>query len=458
MDGGQVDLVIKLADAFKASGPFFLTIALGVGCWWMTKKAFDVYKDRGGTAGMRLVLLGFAAAFFIGSMVLGWRAVDWWVDAQDVPFGRYATIVRVPNDIAVWSDAAPLYQLKLDSQRSPTHSLRLAFLFKSQCPDDDVLIVQMNREGMQKPDTFAISCKALDSRWQTRKTFDLDVDDKGTLVLKHITTPEAAPVKVQIIGDALAGGMPVIQSSTKRTYESISDPAQAREAAIVLQSPRAPPGAKLEALGRLQASVTVLKQAASSDALNGALAEPLYATLLDLQRHSDRQLSKKAHLLLAELPLVDDLARMSGSSAGRRQAMQIIDSMSAEDAAQTRQKAQAAGHAPLVAMLSSERTLKKSAPPMPTYTRDGDRFFVRANWNNADEKAVQCIGKAYHDHWGGASLQQQTDLVRGRTTRTVYYTKEWSREMLRLLQACGADASYVQGIAEAPEAPAKALR
>jgi len=464
MDSGQVDTITKLADAFKASGPFLFSILLAAGWLWTMTKAIEIFREKTNRGGLKGALLGFAVAFLVGSMVVGWRAIDWWLAAQETPFGRYATVVRVPNDITVFADATPLYQQRVQSHGTPTHSVRLAFLLKSQCEDKEPLTLQMNREGMTKPDTFPLRCDSLDAHWQTQKTFDLDVDEKGALVLKAIVAPEGSPTKADavrkvfaVIPEALAMGPAVIPSVTQRSYQQLKSADGLKQAAATLQSARALPAAKLQALGELHASVDALKQVLPNEAWNGALDEPLYATLLDLQRHSDRQVAKNAQILLGQLPLADDLVRLGRSAAGRRQAARIVESMSDQQVGQALQSARAGGSAELVAMLNAQQAQKKRVPPIPTYTRDGDRFFVKANWNNADEKTVQCVGKAYHDHWGGASLKQQTDLARSRTTRTVYYTKDWSVEMVRMLQACGADAFYVQGSSDSPELPSKSL-
>jgi hypothetical protein len=459
MDANTVELIGKLADMARTNGPFFFAIALGALWLWIMGKAL-AEKQKPGKFLVRY-LLGSAAGCLIASFAVGWLAVNWWLDDQRAPIGRFATVLRVPNDITLWADAVQLYQQKHESQRSPTHSIRLAFLLKSQCKQSDALILQLNREGMERPDTFQLDCAALDDSWQTTKTFDLDVDEKtGNFVLKAITPAEAPKATNKkdvkrrgtdfaLVSSALAGAMPiVIPSQTVRSYTPANDLAQVIDSAKLLQDMRATPGEKLEALGRLTASVAILQQNMTSDRLNRPLSEPLYATLLDLERHSDRQLAVRSRLLLSRLPLTQDLAALAGSGSG--DLAKILPSLSDEELGSLRAQAQEGGHTALVAALGKPRPARSPGVPIPTYTRDGDRYFVKASWNNRDDRTVRCIGKAYADVWGG-TLAQQTELARTKATRTVYYTKDWSQTMAQRLQACGADVTYVQGVPAAPK-------
>ncbi len=460
MSAIDTDVIGKLVDMAKANGPFFFSVFLSMLWVWTIKKSIELFGKPDGDKVLRLTLLSFSGVFLVGSLVVAWRAIDWWVASQNTPFGRYATILGIPNDIAIWADAAELYQQRKEAQASPTHSIRLAFLSKAQCAEKDALILQLNRQGMNKPDTFPIGCTSFDDNWQTNQSFALDVDEKtGALVLVEKKNGLASKQNQQrektgalntiLLPPAYAAdlsvGRPVINSVTVRGYTPLNSLDEVNEAAKELQNTQAPPGEKLDILGRLMAS-PVVSTNMLNDRINNNLSEPLYATLLDLQRHSDKQIAVKTRLLLNRLPLGKDVATLAATKKPENQAAltKIIASMSDVDIDNLQESAKEKGKQGMsvAALLSKRKTL---GSPVPTYTKDGDRFYVKAHWKDNDEKSIQCIGKAYFDHWGGESLKQQVDLVRSRTTRTVYYTKEWATEMYERLRACGAEVSYVQG-------------
>ena len=442
----------KTVELFKANGPFFFSLFLA-GLWvWTIKESLKLlHKPRSNR--LTLFLLGSSAVCLIGSLVVGWRAVDAWMRAQDVPFGRYATVLGVPNDIAILADGE-LYQKRQELSQSPSHSVRLAFFLKKQCSGKDELLLQFNRQGMARPDVFPVPCALLTENWQEGTSFIFDVDEKtGNLILRQRTADKPAAkggkdTGLRFVPSAYAADWLLamnVPSQTVRDYSGaqLTDLRAVNEMAKVLQSDRSPPGEKLEAIGRLAAS-PLARDNLANDAVNKDLAEPLYATLFDLQRHSDRQLAIKTRLFLQQAPVARDIAGLAARAPATQKALErIFDSMAAQDLEQLAAAMKTAGHpADAVRAAQAKRSARTRTVPIPTYTADGDRFYVKAEWNNKDDKTVQCVGKAYADLWGG-TLKQQTDLAKARSSRVVFYKKDWAVDMFRRLEACGAQASFV---------------
>jgi hypothetical protein len=94
----------KTVELFKANGPFFFSLFLA-GLWVWTIKESLKLLNRPRSNRMTLFLLGSSAVCLLGSLVVGWRAVDTWMRAQDLPYGRFASVLGVPNDIAILADA-----------------------------------------------------------------------------------------------------------------------------------------------------------------------------------------------------------------------------------------------------------------------------------------------------------------------------------------------------------------
>jgi hypothetical protein len=442
----------KTVELFKANGPFFFSLFLA-GLWVWTIKESRKLLDKPRSNRMTLFLLGSSAVCLLGSLVVGWRAVDTWTRAQDLPYGRYASVLGVPNDIAILADAE-LYQKREEISQSPSHSVRLAFFLKNKCSEKDHLLLQFNRLGMNKPDVFPVPCSLLTENWQEGTSFLFDVDEKsGNLILRQSTSDKPAAkggkeLGLLVVPSALAadGRLAMnVPSQTVRDYSGmqLTGLQAVSEAARTLQSDRAPPGEKLEALGRLAAS-PLAKQHLASDAVNKDLAEPLYSTLFDLTRHSDKQLAIKTRLFLEEAPIAQDIASLAARAPATQETLDhIFDSMTAQDIDRLATSMKTAGYpTDVVAAAQAKRAAKNRTMPIPTYTIDGDRFYVRAKWDNQDEKTTQCVGKAYADLWGG-TLKQQTELAKARPSRVVYYKKDWAADMFRRLEACDAKASYV---------------
>ncbi|HEX7499797.1 MAG TPA: hypothetical protein VF524_05755, partial [Polyangia bacterium] len=252
----------------------------------------------------------------------------------------------------------------------------------------------------------------------------------------------------RVVPSALAADRRLAMNVPSQTVRNYSDMQLTSlqaviDAARTLQSDRAPPGEKLEALGRLAAS-PLAKQHLASDAINKELTEPLYTTLFDLTRHGDRQLAIKTRLFLEEAPIAQDIAILAARAPTTQKTLErIFDSMTAQDIDKLATAMKTAGYpTDVVAAAQSKRTAKNRTVPIPTYTVDGDRFYVRGKWDNQDEKTIQCVGKAYADLWGG-TLKQQTELAKAGSSRVVYYKKDWAADMFRRLEACDAKSSYV---------------
>ncbi|QDQ25156.1 hypothetical protein FNU76_01605 [Chitinimonas arctica] len=430
----------------KANGPFFFAVLMIIISIWAMTKLITLTKGKPTLIAVHYAVMTFCVITLIGGFLVSWRASSWWFAAQDVPFGRYATILRIPDDISVWSDAAELYQKRVDSKDTRSHSIKLAILSKAPCQDAGRLIIQLHRAGMKQPDIFPIECNSLDSSWPDKTSFNFDVDIKsGNLVL--ISNSKSTKIATNPLLPLAFADEPeiqfTIQSNTQRNYAPVSSVDQVKALARTLQSEQAKPGEKVDAINQL-GGAPLLASKMTSPGLNAGLSEPLYATLLDLQRHSDKQLATKARQLTARLPIAKDLAKLAKSSDARDMAM--LKTIAASTSQQDRALFKDPGDFDAILNRGSKGTpASGETPPIPTYTREGDRFFIRASWDNKDEAMVGCVGKAFFELWGGTSLAQQVELARTVRTRMVFYTKAWAISMHDRLRQCQAKVAYVTG-------------
>src|SRR5262249_23695701 len=154
-----------------------------------------------------------------------------------------------------------------------------------------------------------------------------------------------------------------------------------------LQNPRSTVGAKIAALEPM------LKESIGRDVLmrtaNGA--EPLAITLIDLSRHSDRELAYLARSA-AQRAALDEAVRqaLSAPNAEERQnAESIVFRMDpAEALGIVKALPPDSRNAEFIRRVESGR---ESVNLRPTGSSQGDRYYVQATWPAANAAVSQCL-------------------------------------------------------------------
>jgi hypothetical protein len=207
-----------------------------------------------------------------------------------------------------------------------------------------------------------------------------------------------------------------------------------------LQNPRSTVGAKIAALEPM------LNASIGKDVLtknNGV--EPLAVTLIDLARHTDKELAYLARSA-AQHAAVDEAVRevLSSSSADeRRTAESIVFRMDvAEATAIVKSLPADARNAELIRRVESGR---ESVNLRPTGSSQGDRYYVQATWQPESAAVSQCLSKVFNDQLNSdRTLQQENNLMANRGMRLVYwYDKQWAITMARQITQCGAASAFV---------------
>jgi hypothetical protein len=437
-----VDFITSLSHAFSLNGPFFFCIFLSVIWYWTIKKLIVIYQTKEGDGFLKYSLLLSSFIFLFSSIFVGWKAVGHWLNNAGI-HPIYAKISLVPDDVSL--DGHELYQNKISYKNTSNHTLNLVVLKKKPCDDKSKLSLFITTKGMDNPNEFDIECSFFKTETPDNANLEIGIDDEGDMVLigKNQSKKEVG----LFVSLAYAGEVTINSKSISqhRPYTSKEDALKDVEK---LQDMYTILGQKLDILSRLSISDSVHK---NMNFYYGELAitEPLYATILDLTRHTDKRVALKAKSLLDKLPILDDMIQLANSDNQKDlNALKInIESLSVNDLKNLENKIKSAGES---AKLLSEKLIAfgakdNSRVPIPSYYPEGDRFFVSASWDNKNKRTTECVGKAYAHHWGGTE-DDQIKLAESRRSRVVFYNKNWAISMLESLGKCdGVQVKFING-------------
>jgi hypothetical protein len=81
----------------------------------------------------------------------------------------------------------------------------------------------------------------------------------------------------------------------------------------------------------------------------------------------------------------------------------------------------------------------------PTGSSQGDRYYVRATWDPADEHEVPCLTQLFNDELASTrSVKAEAAKMKGRAERLIYwYSKDWAISISKKISDCGGKAQYV---------------
>ena len=175
--------------------------------------------------------------------------------------------------------------------------------------------------------------------------------------------------------------------------------------------------------------------------------ELMALTILDLSRHTNEELAKKAKALSDRFNLASYIAEeiKSGDESRQNKAVDLLLRIKPDQAKQIIDG---------FAFLSDEskQDINKmisdglSKVLIPTDSNQGDRYYVRASWDPKNEEALNCLTKLFNEVLlAKRSLdQEKVQMQKSNGQRWVYwYSKEWIIGMADAITECGGKASFV---------------
>jgi hypothetical protein len=211
----------------------------------------------------------------------------------------------------------------------------------------------------------------------------------------------------------------------------------------VLQDSRSDVAAKLNAIDNLnRKDPNELKKD-----LQLQLEEPFALTIFDLTQHSDTELASKATTLSKHIDidsyLVGELS--SENRARRESAEKLLLRITRSHAQGILKRVDVAGHQDLERTAQDVSTGSKTQILKPTASLQGDRYYVKATWNSADEQTVSCLVKLFNSELiTTRSLSEEWTLMQGKNQRFVFwYSKDWAIDIATKVKGCGGSAEFV---------------
>lgn len=187
--------------------------------------------------------------------------------------------------------------------------------------------------------------------------------------------------------------------------------------------------------------------------------EPMFLTILDLSRHTNRRLASKA-LEIANKSYFNDIVAqqlLSDEEEISKQAHKVlasrIDSLKVLEI--LREAREILDNRPNNEKTKIRRKLDKLKEEIdstggtrvlvPTESSQGDRYYVKAEWSPRERKVVDCLTELFNRALiTELTLKDEERLMKGRSNRHVYwYSKDWALWIADEIERCGGRASFV---------------
>lgn len=224
------------------------------------------------------------------------------------------------------------------------------------------------------------------------------------------------------------------------TFQGGSPPVDLRLINL-LQDGRPDVGAKIDALDQLCGMDQSTLKAYAATVVNG---ESFALTLIELSRHSDKELASKDSKAGVSSDAEGVLAQQLGSTNAevRKAAEQAVTRISTDRAERILAQAKPS-HSKQLAV-AKLRTGTTQQILSPVGSEGGDRYYVKADWEPKEQKTVSCLTAMFNKELiSKRSLQDEKKLMANRSSRLVYwYTKDWALMMADKIRTCGARASF----------------
>lgn len=307
--------------------------------------------------------------------------------------------------------------------------------------------------------TYTLDCCDDSGHYQLKKTSKA----KSTKAVRITGVVYAAPPQQE--ADPGISPTPLTEKELRRLHVRPDKSRPVSGPGSVLRNPLAEIGERSLALQQLQlmdrkAFIQVLDQS-----LGDGSDDPLVLSILDLTRHSDKQLAFRATKLLDALNVKQYVAELLAPTQGATRprwagwakdlgtqlpAMRVLFRVDKATAKAILEIAKERGFAspPLEQDIDAGQKTRVLVPtwlPSESYHRAGDWYFVKATWNPDDDHVRSCLTNLFHTELiSSRTPEQEGDLMRQkRGVRYVYWDEDWALSIAASIQRCGGGFSFV---------------
>ncbi len=431
-------------------GPFAFAVVYLVLIRWAYKTYTNACKRRDPPASdrekntCRLYFLG--TAMFGGTLVV--VSVIWWLVCQPFPHVFEGVIENLCDYDKVASEYV-YFSRRLHERYSPddpeSYDAHFAVIQdKPFTPNEPFSILYWTR-GMdwENREEKRTTREILDLYYCTeaKPRFYIDFDEESE---KHILCQKktSATQKHSSLFVSLAHAQPQVEPSLELPIlHATINPTIIR----ILQNERTDIPTKIATLDELNTlSHEELKEYVEASTSK----EPVILTLLDLSRHTDKELAYKArkiierfdwHSIVVNRLLSDDIEIQEEAEA----ILSRIENDRAE--AILRRASSQMETAQLNELRQEIRFGQRTRVLIPTGSWQGDRYYVKVEWDATQETVVTCLTELFNKELRtDRTPEEEERLMEGRTERYLYwYSKEWALGIAEKVEQCGARANYV---------------
>lgn len=424
-------------------GPFFfaLLFVLIVSVW--ASKALTEANTRDPKASiteLKVRRIVFLSSWSFGLILVLVSIVSWWFqqDANHVFSGKIVGLTE--SEMVSSSDMyfRPIFHEV--HPEAPRERDEQFLVVQNEPVQEGQSFTLRYSKGGGRVDRFVVACSV-----GVGASYRIEWSDSAE---QNLFILVASPTHASIFGST---AMAAELTGLRLVLASASDPARSIERDIVgtLQSERSSLGAKINAVEQLAEldddQFTKIMELETEK-------ESMVQTLLDLSRHSDKELAYKARKVVegrydVQKTLVNKVA--SGDDRQFEQSLKILQRVepvqamaildSAYESGQTQNLSKIAG------LREDMRADSRTRAVIPTASKDGDRYYVQAEWELEDTAVVECLTELFHAELvHNRTIEDERVLMKDRTTRLVWwYSKEWAIWMAEKIEACGATTEFV---------------
>lgn len=430
VDTKQVEIFTALAYQY---GPFFFAILFNIA---ITLWSYRMYHGAARPDEVKTYRAYFLATVSFG-MVLVCLSIYWWWSHP--PYYIYKGVIKELEDYQKLTSTDLYFKREL-VPRADKNLVQICndyFLIVREKPfsETEEFDIYFSRGGDYQE---RLSLKYQIGEPKFRIEFD---QQTGKNTLKRTSSGPSS--NVHLLNMAYAQMAPI--PARVRVTAPASNPVVDMALVNALQDERTPVGNKIASVDRLG---SLPDHTLKSCFETITQKELMILTLLDLARHTDKELSYKSSTLVEKrynLQSFFSQKLLSSNSADRDVAVKILFRIQPDSALRY---IPASGPSWLNGLRNEVRSGKRSRVLIPTGSSGGDRYYVRATWDPRNQQAVNCLTQLFNRNlMSQRSPGDETSLMKGRSDRLIYwYSKEWALNIASDIERCGASAAFVAGL------------
>jgi hypothetical protein len=444
MDNGMMNNPGELAKLAFQFGPFLFSVLFSISIPWILHGYIAKTKDK---KQERVYLRFFQITLYFG-IALVLASVIWWFKHFPYTYVFKGKINDIENYIDLRSDAlffkptAITFAVAEDLVRNMEF---MVFQDKPFIKGQEFRLYLKKGGGEKKPLRLTYESEK-DTEFEIRYMGDKNIYEIVSLTPQKpakLSNPELLSPNAVFGGYLYAEELKTESAAPLESGLAFLPQAQDSGRYIgLLQDERTDVGLKIKILNSLKSLPdNSFKQVAETSTQK----EPMALTLLDLSRHSDKELAYVSNVLLSRLDVVTYLVSLLSATdqASHQKAETILFRIEKELAEKVFSRVPAENRTTWTRGLQEEvYSGKRTRVLYPTGSNTGDRYYIFVEWKPGTQ-VPECLAQQFAREILFTSLEKELASLKNQNSRWVY--KEDKASALRFAEEilkCGASAQF----------------